>query len=628
MIYILTGISGCGKSTIGNLLAEKLAIPFYDADNYHPQANLDKMSRGEPLNDLDRAPWLEAINQDVRKWYSEGTDAVIGCSALKHAYREALTSGVDRVQWIQLSGSKGLIEARISNRSDHFFDDSLLDDQIETVEFPSAGWHLDITDTPEEITDRILHRIQKQNALANFGIIGLGVMGQNLVLNCADNGIRIAAFNRHVDGVEEDVAQRFVDQHPDYDNILPFDKIGEFVFSLERPRKVLLMVKAGDPVDSVIEELTCFMQAGDMIIDGGNSHYLDTARRGRLLKQVGIDFVGMGISGGELGARFGPSMMPGTATPDRTLVAVLDKLAATDKSGSPCWTPVGPGGAGHFVKMIHNGIEYAEMQLIAESHLILSRSGLTNGRIAEIFESWQDQELDSFLLEITIDILKKEIDGHLALDSISDVASHKGTGKWSVEAGLDHAVPSNSIFAALFARQASASKSLRDLANSLYTKSENVVTVESSKLKEAYAASRLINHIIGFEIIREASKDHEWQVDPGEIARIWTNGCIIRSDLMERLHRTLVQSSSESLLLQKDTAAALNENLGSLRSIVSESINNALPIPCLTACLTYIDSLTYANSSAHIIAAQRDYFGAHGFTPTEENGPTHFNWTT
>ncbi len=628
MIYILTGVSGCGKTTIGSLLAERLHVTFLDADDYHPEANLAKMSAGTPLEDADRVPWLEAINRELRSKETEGVDLVIGCSALKYEYRDILGSGVRNIQWIQLEGPEELIESRITARAGHFFDPALLHDQVESVEFPVGGWHFSIQDSPEEIVERILDRIRSQEQLAEIGLVGLGVMGQNLVLNMADKGMRVAAYNRHVEGIEEDIARKFAVRHPEYITIAPFDNVAKFVSALKRPRKVLLMVKAGKAVDAVIDQLTAFMQAGDMIIDGGNSHYLDTERRSDALQKVGIQYVGMGISGGEFGARNGPSMMPGLTYSTPELSAILNAIAARDKDGEPCWTAIGPGGSGHFVKMIHNGIEYAEMQLIAECHLMLSRAGMNANEIAALFDSWRTGPLDSYLLEITSDILRKYVDDKPALELIDDIASHKGTGRWSVEAALEFAVPSNSIYAALFGRQASSQKDVRRKASIAYGDTHSVISTDQNVLAEAYQAARLINHIIGFEIIREASRQRDWNCDVSEIARIWTNGCIIRSGLMEQLHLQFKQEFPSSLLLHSFIVEQLSASLDKLRSVVSRMTSNGVAIPCFMSCLTYFDSMTSNPSSAHIIAAQRDYFGSHGFSPREEDGPDHINWIT
>jgi 6-phosphogluconate dehydrogenase len=277
--------------------------------------------------------------------------------------------------------------------------------------------------------------------------------------------------------------------------------------------------------------------------------------------------------------------------------------------------------------MIHNGIEYAEMQLIAECHLILSRKGKDANEIADLFESWREGPLDSYLLEITIDILRKRVDNKPALELIDDIASHKGTGRWSVEAALEFAVPSNSIYAALFGRQVSSQKEVRRMAREVYGRTNSIPDIDENELSQAYQAARLLNHIIGFEIIREASNQRNWRCNISEIARIWTNGCIIRSELMEHLCVEFQQELPSSLLLHSFIVAQLSYSLDKLRSVVSTMTRNGIAIPCLVSCLAYFDSMTSSPSSAHIIAAQRDYFGAHGFSPKGEHGPDHIKWS-
>ena len=627
MIYIITGVSGCGKTTIGSLLAKRLDIEYYDADNYHPESNIRKMASGTALTDEDRGPWLKAIHDDMVRWHRMGADVVLGCSALKREYRLALAKDIQDVQWIQLSGPLDVIATRIESRSDHFFDDSLLKDQLDTIEFQPQGWHFDITSPPDVIVDRILARIEKDRLKSDIGIVGMGVMGRNLALNCAENGLNVAAFNRHVNGVEEDVARKFISSNPEFNNITPFDVIPEFISNLKEPRVVLLMVRAGQAVDDVINHLGSFLQAGDILIDGGNSHFKDTERRAAELGSVGVHYVGMGISGGEEGARHGPSMMPGVKTTPLILSEILDLIAAKDRLGNPCWTAVGHGGAGHFVKMIHNGIEYAEMQLIAECYQILSMQGTELNEIADTFEEWQDGELNSFLLEATTRILRTKLGDHPALGAIADIASHKGTGKWSIEAALDLGAPSNSIFAALFGRQASSKKLVRSDTSRRYPSPKPINDIDTQDLREAYLAARIVNHIIGFEIIRDASTDYSWAIELAEIARIWTNGCIIRSALMESFQGHLQHLETKHLLVHPWIIDKLSSHIGSLRKVVGKALTEGKSIPCLQACVSYFNAMTEEHSAANLIAAQRDYFGAHGFTPSREGGPTHLNWT-
>ena len=483
-------------------------------DDFHPQVNIEKMRSGQPLDDHDRKPWLEALANAMQSWKSTG-GAVLACSALKEIYREVLRTSGSPCKWIMLEGTQELIAARLSKRSDHFFDQKLLTSQFETLEPAPYARHFDISNSPEHIVQSITAHMNTDTG-KDIGVIGLGVMGQNLVLNFADNGISVSAFNRHVPEVEEDVAVKFVKSNSSFDNIQPFDDLRAFVASLKSPRNILIMVKAGKPVDGVIEELLPLLEKGDCIIDGGNSHYSDTDRRVKRAEGAGIAFIGMGVSGGEMGARFGPSMMPGGSPEvvEKTL-PLLKAIAAKDKDGNPCCEYIGPSGSGHFVKMVHNGIEYAEMQLIAECYDVLSKMlELDDQSISGIFADWQQETLESYLLEITVDILRKnDDDGTPLLAKITDMASHKGTGSWSVQAGLDLHTPVPSIAAALEARQYSSMKQTRVEAGEVLRPRPEGFPPDNvdftSIVRSAYSIARVINHIIGFELIRSAA-DNLW----------------------------------------------------------------------------------------------------------------------
>ena len=502
MIYIVMGVSGSGKSTIGGRLSQALDVPFYDADDFHPPANIAKMQGGTPLNDDDRRPWLEAIAAEMVKWHAQG-DAVLACSALKEAYRTVLEESGVPCQWIFLTGTEQVLAKRLASRKDHFFNIDLLKSQLDTLEAPVEAWKFNIENSVESIVTGIINRTQEEHLKQDIGVVGLGVMGRNLVLNFAENDTSVAAYNRHVEGKEENVARDFVSSNPEFSNIAPFDDLGQFVSSLKEPRNILIMVQAGAAVDAVIDQLRPMLKAGDSIIDGGNSHYLDTVRREEALANDGIDFIGMGVSGGEKGARFGPSMMPGGApTSVERNLEFFKKVSAKDKHGLPCCANIGTGGAGHFVKMIHNGIEYAEMELIAECYTLLKElGGMSKDEIAAVFESWQEGALESYLLGITIEILRAKNEKQHKLDSVQDYASHKGTGSWSVRAALDLYVAGDTIASALAARQYSSSRSLRhELAEKYQRQGQsNETDIESfiRELRNAYSAARVINHVIG-----------------------------------------------------------------------------------------------------------------------------------
>ena len=426
MIYIITGVSGSGKTTIGQALSIRLGVPFYDGDDYHTDTNIDKLSRGIPLTDEDRDPWLIVLSEKIREW-QQLNGAVLACSALKESYRKKLQSiPAHQLKWIILNADEAVLEQRLSNREDHFFDPILLKSQIETLELPDYGIHINSDQTVESILDTI---VTKMNRKSDIGIIGLGVMGRSLARNIADKGVALSVYNRQVDGKEVDVAKKFVEEYPAL-NMNGFDDLKMFIDSIEKPRNILLMINAGSAVDELMGTILPHLQEDDTVIDAGNSLFTDTKRRSDALLKLKINYLGVGVSGGEEGALKGPSIMPGGSPQAYKRVAnILNKIAAKDKHGKACSNYIGPDGAGHFVKMIHNGIEYAEMQMIAEVyHFMRYYADYSIDRIVESFQSWQNSDAGSYLLDSTIDILQVTEDGELLLDKILDKASNKGTG--------------------------------------------------------------------------------------------------------------------------------------------------------------------------------------------------------
>ncbi|HSI68935.1 MAG TPA: gluconokinase, GntK/IdnK-type, partial [Gillisia sp.] len=361
MVYILSGVSGVGKTTIGLLLSARLELPFYDADDFHPRENVEKMAAGIPLQDEDRKSWLQTLAENIKKWNEDG-GAVLACSALKEAYRKQLQSiPENELQWVFLHSDYEVILQRVSGRSGHYFKPSLLQSQYETLEYPEYGLHINVNKAEENVMEEIMQKVQSTDA--EIGLLGLGVMGKSLAINLATKGINVNVFNRHVDGVEVDIAKDFARENAHVYNFLWFDDLESFVNSLSRPRNILLMVNAGKTVDIVIEGLLPFLEEGDLIIDGGNSHFQDSDRREKELAKNGLLFLGAGISGGEEGAKKGPSIMPGgSKVAYERAGKYLEKIAARDSNGDPCCAYIGPEGSGHFVKMLHNGLEYGEMQ--------------------------------------------------------------------------------------------------------------------------------------------------------------------------------------------------------------------------------------------------------------------------
>lgn len=601
------GVSGSGKTTIGRNLAERLNLPFYDADDFHSQSNLDKMASGLPLNDKDRKPWLKQLSKHISSCNRE-QGAVLACSALKESYRTILTSNID-VNWVYLKGSLETIANRLNSRNDHFFDPSLLKTQFDTLEIPIYGLHVEVENNPKDIVESILKHY-KSKRHSEFGLIGLGVMGKSLALNILDNGFSLSVYNRS-EGSEKYIVSEFISGNQSKD-VLGFKDLKSFVLSIERPRKILLMIKAGKPVDHVLDELIPYLESGDIVIDGGNSYYKDTTIRNLRLNEKENHFIGAGISGGETGARFGPSIMPGGSKAAYNQVKnVLESISAKGKSGEPCCTYIGPDGSGHFIKMVHNGIEYAEMQLLAETISLMSLEYGYN-EIAEIFTSWNSRELNSYLLEITIDILKKKENGNYILDLILDKAGNKGTGSWSTTEALELGLPNTMMSASVFARFVSTLKEKRARLSKLVSESSNSIeNFNLQALMNAYQFARIVNHQQGFELISEASKTNSWDLNLSNIAQIWTNGCIIKSDLMEQC--TTIFKTLDDLVDDTELFEVLKSSEADIGVILKLGIDNREPLFCYSAAYNYWIALTTERLSANVIQAQRDYFGAHTY---------------
>lgn len=625
-ILFVIGVSGSGKTTIAKLIAQSYDIPFFDADDYHPESNKAKMASGVALEDADRWPWLERLNTLAT---SQTRSCVIACSALKQAYRLKLASKIEhKVIWIQLVGSMELIASRLKKRSDHFMPASLLQSQFDTFEKETSAITIDVDQSIENILLEIQKRLNGMKS--EFGILGLAVMGSNLARNIGRNGISLSMYNRYVENQEELVAQNLKDSYPELQDAQAFEDLSLFVDSLERPRKVLIMVKAS-ALDFVLDELTTLLSPEDIVIDGGNSHYKLTEERAQRLEALGIVFVGMGISGGSEGALLGPAMMPGGRESSyQFLKPTLEKIAAKNKLGESCVAWIGNGGAGHFVKMIHNGVEYAEMQLLAECyHIMRDCLAMDYPAIAATFGDWNSGEDGSYLLEITAQIFNAKKDGVYILDTILDSASNKGTGAWASIAGIELGVPFNIISSALFARYISSFKTKREKYSKQFMRhdkhSSSHITLQD--LQIGYRIARMLNHAQGFDYLQEASDRHDWNLNLSGIAKVWTAGCIIRSELMFDIKNNIGEKTH--LLELSHWNEKIRLGYPALKDIVKTCIDHEIPIPTFSACIQFFNALKQENSSANLIQAQRDFFGSHGFQilNREDTSLHHANWT-
>lgn len=466
---------------------------------------------------------------------------------------------------------------------------------------------------------------------ANFGMAGMGVMGSNLALNIERNGFTVAAWDRDFSYLE-----KFINGIGAGKNVIITRTPEEFIKSLERPRRIMIMVKAGAPVDWVIEKFKPFLEAGDIIIDGGNSEFQDTIRREASLKADGFRFIGSGVSGGEEGALNGPSLMPGGAIEAYEAIRpIWESIAAKTEDGA-CTTYIGADGAGHFVKMVHNGIEYGDMQLIAEAYDILRNVlRLNASQLAEIFAQWNEGILDSYLIEITSKVLRKveEETGKPLVDLILDKAGQKGTGKWTAQAALDYGVPIPTINAAIEARFLSSMKDERVEASKIISNPKFPLSASTEDLvkevRDALYASKICSYAQGFSLIRAGSIGHNWNINLSEIARIWKGGCIIRAKFLDRIKDAYQRDSElKNLLLDEDFSRWMKESQVNWRKVVGLAQQSGIPVLAMSASLAYFDSYRTANLPQNLTQAQRDFFGAHTYERIDkpELGAVHTDW--
>ena len=468
-------------------------------------------------------------------------------------------------------------------------------------------------------------------ATAQVGVLGMGVMGSNLARNFASRGYTVALYNRSRGRTDALMAA-----HGTEGSFVPTVTVEEFVASLERPRRIVLMVVAGAATDAAIESLIPHLEAGDIVVDGGNSHFPDTRRREAALREIGLHFVGAGISGGEEGALKGPSIMPGGPVESyAALGPMLESIAAT-VDGVPCCTHVGPDGAGHFVKMVHNGIEYADMQLIAEAYDLLRQGlGASPAEIADIFAEWNKGDLESFLIEVTAEVLA-HVDaetGKPFVDVVLDQAGQKGTGRWTVQNALDLGVPITGIAEATFARALSSSVPQREAAVGVLPANSGTWEITDragfiEDVRQALYASKVVAYSQGFDQIAAASAEYDWNIDRGAMARIWRGGCIIRARFLNRITEAYERQPDLPLLLADPYfTEAVGTGVAAWRRIVAQAALNGVPTPAFASSLSYYDGLRAQRTSAAIIQGQRDLFGAHTYKRVDKPGTFHTQWT-
>lgn len=467
---------------------------------------------------------------------------------------------------------------------------------------------------------------------AQIGVIGMAVMGKNLALNIESKGYKVAVYDW-----DSTYTKKVMADHSDK-NFIPNYEMGKFVESIEKPRKILMMVKAGAPTDSTIQNVLPYLEEGDVLIDGGNTFFKDTMRRNQELEHSGINFIGMGTSGGQKGALTGPSLMPGGQKEAYELVApILKQIAAkAPEDDEPCVTYIGPNGAGHYVKMVHNGIEYGDMELIAESYDLMKQIlKMSNQEIAAVFDQWRDSELNSYLIDITAEILTRKDDletGKDIIDVILDSAGNKGTGKWSSQSALDLGMPQTLITEAVYARYISAMKNERVAASKVLSAPQidlgglNKDQVIEQIRKSLYF-SKIMSYAQGFEQIKVASDNYHWDIKLGDLAKIWRAGCIIRAQFLQKITDAYEKNPKlDNLLLDDYFKEVVGGYQNDVREIVLLAVKAGIPCPCFTSAVTYYDQYRAKRLPANLIQAQRDYFGAHTYERTDREGNYHYEW--
>ena len=464
---------------------------------------------------------------------------------------------------------------------------------------------------------------------AQIGVTGLAVMGRNLARNLARHGHTVALHNR-TQARTDDLVSSFGEEG----DFVAAESLESFVASLEKPRRIIVMVKAGAPTDAVLDELVPLLEEGDIVVDGGNAHFEDTRRREKRLREAGLHFVGAGISGGEVGALEGPSIMPGGSKESYAALGPILESIAAQVDGEPCCAWMGPDGAGHFVKMVHNGIEYADMQFIAEAYDVLTAAGLSAAESAAVFREWNTGELDSFLVEITADVLE-QVDaatGQPLVEVIVDAAEQKGTGRWTVQIALELGVPVSTIAESVFARSGSGDVAVRDAARPVLKGPGRTVPVDDRQrlvddVRAALWSSKVVAYAQGLEQLRSASETYDWGVDIATVARIWRGGCIIRAALLAQISDEYAGTELATLLVAPSIATGLGERQDAWRRVVATATTAGVPVPGFSSALAYYDTVRAERLPAALIQGLRDNFGAHTYQRTDRKGTFHTLWS-
>lgn len=650
---LVMGVSGCGKSHIGHLLAQQLSYSFFDGDDFHPQNNVDKMRQGIPLTDEDRIDWLHTLN----RLFTDNESVVIACSALKPEYRDILRKNNEDLTIVYLQGDFDTIWQRHQKRDNHWFNGKLmLESQFDTLiePLPNEAIFIDIKPSVETVLHTIQQKLKQGILMPNspssnhnhIAMIGLGVMGKSLTLNLLDNQFNVAGFDINKDHLMVTTKEA---ELLNKGTFLACDSLTGLLSTLRSPRVIALSIPAGNIVEQVIDDLLKVgLEPQDIVIDTGNSLWTDTIAREQKY-QGQLQFFSTAVSGGEQGARFGPALMAsGSAEAWQSIKPMWNAIAAKVDSdglpvpplhdGEPCATYTGPSGSGHFVKMVHNGIEYADMQLICEVyHYLRDAIELTPPQIGDIFTQWNQGVLNSYLIEITADILKQQdfsTDNPL-VDMILDKAGQKGTGTWTAINSLEIGCPTPTIAQSVYARSLSSLKARRLIgAQCLKARTQPVDKTDLStlinELHDALYCAKLCAYAQGFDLMNATSMQQNWSLNFVDIAKGWRAGCIIRATFLQDIANAYQQTPTlDNLLFAKHFAQQLENRQLSWRKTVSNSSLHGLPMPGISSALNYFDSMRCETLPANLLQAQRDFFGSHTYSRIDqpESEKYHVEWS-